>query len=59
MDFAKRKRFLDVPSNKREWKAIAKEFASKWNFPHALGAIDGKHVVMQATSNSGSEYFNY
>ena len=55
----KERGFLDVPSNKREWKAIAKEFASKWNFPHALGAIDGKHVVMQAPSNSVSEYFNY
>ncbi len=55
----KERGFLDVPSNKCKWKAIAKEFENKWNFPHALGAIDVKHVVMQAPHNSGSEYFIY
>ena len=24
-----------------------------------MGAVDGKHVVMQAPSNSGTKYFNY
>lgn len=30
-----------------DWKEIANDFANKWNFPHCIGAIDGKHVVIQ------------
>lgn len=54
-----RKGFSTAPTTKEHWKKIAKEFETKWNFPHALGAIDGKHVVMQAPARSGSDYFNY
>ncbi|XP_047132643.1 uncharacterized protein LOC124811312 [Hydra vulgaris] len=32
---------------------------NKWNFPYCLGAIDGKHVVMQAPACSGSSFYNY
>ena len=55
----KERNYLYVPSEKQEWKTIAKEFENLWNFPHAIGAIDGKHIVMQAPHNGGSEYFNY
>ena len=55
----KRMHYLDCPSNVSEWKSVAEEFESKWNFLHAVGALDGKHVVMQAPHNSGSAYFNY
>lgn len=53
------KGFLAVPSTVEEWIKISHEFGEKWNFPHCLGAIDGKHVVMQAPARSGSDYFNY
>ena len=51
--------YLDVPDTEKKWKTIANEFEVQWNFPHCIGAIDGKHVVMQAPPRSGSEYFNY
>ena len=42
------------------WIQIANWFDLKWNFPHCLGAIDGKHVIIQAQlPRGGSEYFNY
>ena len=38
---------------------MAKQYQALWNFPHAVGTIDGKHVVLQCPRNSTSEYFNY
>jgi hypothetical protein len=38
---------------------VAKKYQALWNFPHSMGAIDGKHVVLQCPRNSASEYFNY
>jgi len=35
-----------VPSEEN-WKSIAEEFKARWNFPHCIGAIDGKHVVIK------------
>ena len=31
----------------------------KWQFPHCLGAVDGKHVVMMKPWKFGSLYYNY
>ena len=55
----KKMNYLDCPSNVREFKSVAQEFESKWNFPHEVGIFDGKHVVMQATHNRGSAYLGY
>ena len=51
--------FLNVPDTAAKWKGIAKEFEDRWNFPQCLGAIDGKHVIIQAPPRSGSDFFNY
>lgn len=48
-----------MPSTADEWKLLASDYENQWNFPYCLGAIDGKHIMMQYSINSGSEYYNY
>jgi hypothetical protein len=50
---------IKVPTTEVEWKRIAEEFNERWNFPHCIGAMDGKHVLIKPPPNSGSVYFNY
>lgn len=50
---------LQLPTSPAEWENIAQRFEDLWNFPNCLGAIDGKHVVIQAPIKSGSDFINY
>lgn len=38
---------------------VAAKFRKIWNFPNALGAMDGKHVVLQSPVHSGAEFHYY
>ena len=38
---------------------ISEKFSQRWNFPNTIGAIDGKHIVLEQPNNSGSHYRNY
>ena len=49
--------YLKAPSTEQEWKEIAIGF--EMNFPNCIGAIDGKHVVIQAPPRAGSTFYNY
>jgi hypothetical protein len=48
-----------MPENQEQWMNISNDFMGLWNFPHAVGALDGKRIVMQSPFNSGSEFYNY
>ncbi|XP_045119497.1 protein ANTAGONIST OF LIKE HETEROCHROMATIN PROTEIN 1-like isoform X1 [Portunus trituberculatus] len=50
---------MKFPSNEEEWKHIAQDFDTMWDFPNCLGAVDGKHVRIVPPANSGSYFYNY
>ena len=49
---------LKCPSNPQEHEK-AVHFGKRWNFYHAVGSLDGKHVVIRCPRRSGSKYYNY
>ena len=51
--------YIRAPKSEEDWCEIVKGFFTRWNFPNLAGAIDGKHVLIQAPAHSGSMYFNY
>ena len=50
---------FQVPSSEEEWTKVSDEFCNRWNFPHCIGAMDGKHVTIKCHVNSGSNFYNY
>ncbi|PNF25629.1 hypothetical protein B7P43_G03830 [Cryptotermes secundus] len=53
------KEFVKIPQTQDEWLLVAEEYERKWNFPHCVGAMDGKLCAVQCPANSGSDFFNY
>ena len=51
--------YLKKPSSPEEWLQISQDFNDRWNLPHVVGALDGKHVRVVCPSRSGSLYRNY
>ena len=51
--------YLRFPTTPDEWKEVEREFRIRWNVPHALGALDRKHVALKKPKNTGALYHNY
>ncbi|XP_067949581.1 putative nuclease HARBI1 [Watersipora subatra] len=52
-------KYLCTPKSKEEWATIGEQFTEKWHFPNVLGAIDGKHIMIDCPKFGGSLYYNY
>ncbi|XP_064617265.1 putative nuclease HARBI1 [Liolophura sinensis] len=50
---------IKFPRSAVEWEVVAEAYKKLWHFPHCIGALDGKHVVLKAPAKSGSYFFNY
>ena len=51
--------YLMCPSDPEDWKKIEERFRNRWNVPHAVSALDGKHFAIKKPKKSGSDYYNY
>ena len=50
---------MEMPGDADDWRLIGVNYEHVWNFPHCVRAMDGKHVLIQAPDNSGTQFFNY
>ena len=50
--------FMPIPKM-QDWRKIESEFWTRWNIPNCIGAIDGKHIMLQTPARSGSLFYNY
>lgn len=44
-------------TTEQQWTETATRFNTAWNFPQREGAMDGKHVQIEAPQNNGSIYY--
>lgn len=50
---------FQLPCCESQWKAISDGFNRRWNYPHCIGAVDGKHIKILRPENAVAEFHNY
>ena len=50
---------LNFETLRKKWLEIYRKFEQRWNYPHVLGAIYGKHVRIIKPNNGGSYFYSY
>lgn len=50
---------IKLPDTPDRWMDVSNEFERQWNFPHCIGALDGKHIAIRKPSGTGTIYYNY
>ena len=56
---AYRDEMMTCPTSPEDWLEFESIFRRRWNIPHALGALDGKHIPIRCPRWGGSLYHNY
>ncbi|XP_025157152.1 uncharacterized protein LOC105183012 [Harpegnathos saltator] len=50
--------YLTFPAEE-DWKKCTDGYWKKWNLPNCFGSVDGKHIKIQCSPNSGTLFYNY
>ena len=52
-------KFLRLPRCPSHWLEISRDFEDFWDMPNVTGALDGKHIQIEAPANSGTFFHNF
>ena len=55
---AYRDQVMRCPTLPEDWMLVESVFRRWWNFPHALGALDGRHIPIRCPQVGGSLFHN-
>nr|XP_040227706.2 putative nuclease HARBI1 [Anopheles coluzzii] len=53
------KRYVQFPPSETGWLRVSEAFQDRWQFPHAIGVIDARHVKIRKPLHTDKDYLNY